>query len=191
MPRPPAPPLSRRRLLLVACAASAAGCSRAPGADAGDAADGDAPGDADAFDPREFEIDPRDAGAWDAGDCAVGESAEVHVGAVSDFAIGRWYTLRGYRIAIARDARGLYAYSLLCPHFAGFVVVDGRTGAGFCLERPLWLHDAQFDGTSAVTKQPGSSPRIEALRNLAVRLCDGHVFVDPAASVPYGTRVPA
>ncbi|MBK6534342.1 MAG: Rieske (2Fe-2S) protein [Deltaproteobacteria bacterium] len=82
-------------------------------------------------------------------------------------------------VVLARDDRGLYAYTAMCTHQRCVVVVDNDGTRCPC-------HDSVFDADGAVTQGPAT----RALPNHPVQVCDGRVFVDRTHVVSAGTRVP-
>jgi Rieske Fe-S protein len=81
-------------------------------------------------------------------------------------------------VVLARDDRGLYAYTAMCTHQRCVVVVDNDGTRCPC-------HDSVFDADGAVTQGPAT----RALPNHPVRVCEGRVFVDRTHVVSAGTRV--
>jgi Rieske Fe-S protein len=81
-------------------------------------------------------------------------------------------------VVLARDDRGLYAYTAVCTHQRCIVVVDNAGTRCPC-------HDSTFDPDGAVTQGPAT----RALPNHPVRICEGRVFVDRTHVVSAGTRV--
>jgi Rieske Fe-S protein len=81
-------------------------------------------------------------------------------------------------VVLARDDRGLYAYTAVCTHQRCIVVVDNEGTRCPC-------HDSAFDADGVVTRGPAT----RALPNHPVRICEGRVFVDRTHVVSAGTRV--
>ena len=81
-------------------------------------------------------------------------------------------------VVLARDDRGLFAYTAVCTHQRCIVVVDKEGTRCPC-------HDSAFDPDGAVTRGPAT----RALPNHPVRICEGRVFVDRTHVVSAGTRV--
>ena len=86
----------------------------------------------------------------------------------------------GINVVVARDARGLYAFSAVCPH-EGCVVRITRGASTICP-----CHDSTFDDDGDWTGGPARRP----LLNHPVRVCEGRVYVDRSLGVPLGTRTP-
>ena len=87
-----------------------------------------------------------------------------------------------YRISVvvARDARGLYAFSAVCPHNG--CIVRSESGASTICP----CHDSTFDDDGDWIMGPARRP----LLNHPVEVCDGRVYVDRSLGVPVGTRRP-
>jgi Rieske Fe-S protein len=81
---------------------------------------------------------------------------------------------------VARDARGLYAFSAVCPH-EGCVVQITRGASTTCP-----CHDSTFDDDGDWTGGPARRP----LLNHPVQVCEGRVYVDRSLGIPLGTRTP-
>jgi Rieske Fe-S protein len=161
----------RRRLLLVGGAAGAAGC---------EASGGEARPDARVamdVDPVYLGLDGGLAYAvadgWSPG--VVG----VDVGPLADFAPGSRKYNGGARAIVARDARGLFAYSALCTHEGCLVGPPGADGVTVCP-----CHDSRFDDEGRPTAGPAARP----LQRHAVRIVGGRVLVDPSSRVGDGAR---
>lgn len=86
----------------------------------------------------------------------------------------------GINVVVARDARGLYAFSAVCPH-EGCVVQITRGASTACP-----CHDSTFDDDGDWTGGPARRP----LLNHPVQVCEGRVYVDRSLGVPLGTRTP-
>jgi Rieske Fe-S protein len=86
----------------------------------------------------------------------------------------------GINVVVARDARGLYAFSAVCPH-EGCVVRITRGASTICP-----CHDSTFDDDGDWTGGPARRP----LLNHPVQVCEGRVYVDRSLGVPLGTRTP-
>lgn len=84
----------------------------------------------------------------------------------------------GINVVVARDARGLYAFSAVCPH-EGCVVQITRGASTICP-----CHDSTFDDDGDWTGGPARRP----LLNHPVQVCEGRVYVDRSLGVPLGTR---
>lgn len=83
-------------------------------------------------------------------------------------------------VVVARDGRGLYAFSAVCPH-EGCVV---RITSGASTICPC--HDSTFNDDGDWTGGPARRP----LLNHPVEVCEGRVWVDRSLGVPLGTRRP-
>jgi Rieske Fe-S protein len=103
------------------------------------------------------------------------------VGAVESFALETWTAVPSLSSVIAHDARGLYAYSLLCTHFACLLPVP-TSGISLCP-----CHASRFDGEGRV--QPGSIATRD-LPHYMLRICNGRVFLDATTMMPMDTRTP-
>lgn len=124
---------------------------------------------------------PRDTGV-DVDLCTRG----ADVGALTDFPMGRWVERNPAnefgateRVAVARDAMGLYAYSLVCTHSGCEISANATTGEAICP-----CHSSRFDGNGAVLAGPART----ALPHFAVRVCNGRVRVDIEVTVPAADR---
>lgn len=84
------------------------------------------------------------------------------------------------RVVVARDARGVYAFSAVCPHFG--CVVEVATGASTVCP----CHGSTFDDDGMRLRGPAT----RSLINHPIALCLGRVYVDRSRSVPVGTRTP-
>ncbi|MFO0603567.1 MAG: Rieske 2Fe-2S domain-containing protein [Polyangiales bacterium] len=84
------------------------------------------------------------------------------------------------RVVVARDARGVYAFSAVCPHFG--CVVEVGTGASTVCP----CHGSTFDDDGTRLRGPAT----RSLINHPIALCLGRVYVDRSRSVPAGTRTP-
>jgi len=84
------------------------------------------------------------------------------------------------RVVVARDARGVYAFSAVCPHFG--CVVEVGTGASTVCP----CHGSTFDDDGTRLRGPAT----RSLINHPIALCLGRVYVDRSRSVPVGTRTP-
>jgi Rieske Fe-S protein len=104
----------------------------------------------------------------------------VDVGAVSEFAVGTWRINGGARAIVARDARGLYAYSAFCTHERCLLSEPDARGVAECV-----CHGSRFDGNGAVMNGPATTP----LRHFLVGFIGDRVFVDPAMRVADDVRV--
>lgn len=153
------------------------------------AADGDraVPPDPDAgvggadvqrIDGAVFDSSARDAGAPDVDLCMEGRD----VGPVSMFGLGTWTLVTAARVIVARDGRGLFAFSALCTHSGCTVDPPNPTsGTSRCS-----CHGSEFDGNGVVTRAPAR----EDLDHFVVAVCAGRVRVDSGRVVNPGTRTP-
>lgn len=98
-----------------------------------------------------------------------GPARGTDVGDFSQFAVGSFTYNPGVRAVIARDARGIYAFSALCTHADCLLRPPNAMGVSECP-----CHGAQFDGNGRVTRGPATI----ALPRYAVRLAGTRVFVD-------------
>lgn len=81
-------------------------------------------------------------------------------------------------VVVARDARGIYAFSAVCPH-EGCIVQITERASSHCP-----CHDSRFDDDGDWVEGPAMRP----LLNHPVAVCDGRVWVDRSLGVPIGTR---
>ena len=126
-----------------------------------------------------FDSGNRDAAAPDVDLCMEGRD----VGPVSMFNQGTWTLVVAARVIVARDARGLFAFSALCTH-SGCTVdpPNPTTGVSRCS-----CHGSEFDGNGVVTRAPAR----EDLDHYPVAVCAGRVRVDSSRVVAANTRTPA
>lgn len=134
--------------------------------------------DVQRIDGAVFDSSARDAGAPDVDFCMEGRD----VGPVSMFGLGTWTLVTAARVIVARDSRGLFAFSALCTH-SGCTVdpPNPATGASRCS-----CHGSEFNGNGVVTRAPAR----EDLDHFVVAVCAGRVRVDSGRVVNPGTRTP-
>lgn len=78
---------------------------------------------------------------------------DVGAGNVSGIAVGQLRALSGVAAAIGRDAKGLYAMSLVCTH-QGCEMTDGVRASGISCR----CHGSQFDTNGNVIQGPADRP---------------------------------
>lgn len=105
---------------------------------------------------------------------ADGGPGGTDVGAFADYAVGTWRLNAGARAIIARDARGVYAYSAICTHERCLVREPDAMGVSNCV-----CHGSSFDGQGRRVSGPATMP----LAHLAVSILGGRVLVDPSTVV--------
>lgn len=126
---------------------------------------------------------PVDLGAPDAGPppCTP-PAAAVRIGPIVSFPVGRWLAVTAQAIIIGRDARGIFAYSNVCPHRS--CAVPAPASAAGTSRCPC--HGAIFTSEGAVV----SGPTTRSLVNYPVTVCNSNVYVDKTRTVAMGTRTP-
>lgn len=125
---------------------------------------------------------PVDMGAPDTGVPCTPPAAAVRIGPITSFAIGRWVAVTSQSTIIGRDARGIFAYTSVCPHRScALPAPASATATSRCP-----CHSAIFTSDGAVV----SGPTTTSLRNYPVIVCNGNVYVDKTRSVAMGTRTP-
>lgn len=134
--------------------------------------------DVQRIDGAVFDSSARDAGAPDVDFCMEGRD----VGPVSMFGVGTWTLVTAARVIVARDSRGIFAFSALCTHSGCTVDPPNPTnGSTRCS-----CHGSEFNGNGAVTRAPAR----EDLDHYVVAVCAGRVRVDSGRVVNPGTRTP-
>jgi Rieske Fe-S protein len=85
----------------------------------------------------------------------VGPSGMIAAGNVSDLATPSITAISGESVAIARDEKGLYAMTLICPHEECDMESDGAitTSSITCT-----CHGSRFDANGAVVQGPANTP---------------------------------
>ncbi len=114
---------------------------------------------------------------FDATGCTVG----TFVGLENDFPVGTWKqpSLLTH-VFVARDSGGFWAYSDICTlRNSEQLTIASKSGVSTCP-----YDGSSFDGNGTVLRGPAVVP----LRNFAVTLCGGGVFVDATKLVAKGTR---
>lgn len=81
--------------------------------------------------------------------------ATIDAGNVKDVPVGTLKAVGGEPAAIARDAKGLYAMTLICTHAACDISQRGRVGP---TDIACLCHGSQFDANGAVIHGPAQSP---------------------------------
>lgn len=100
------------------------------------------------------------------------------IGKPEDYPDGSEKIFEEKKVIVRRDAKGLYAISLICTHLGCIV---GKQAGGFVCP----CHGSQFDERGHV--KGGPAPK--ALEWFKVsQLPDGKLVVDTARKVPMGTR---
>jgi Rieske Fe-S protein len=100
----------------------------------------------------------------------------VDVGAAKAFAVGTFKLIEADfgRLIVARDAKGLYAFSAMCTHMGGAVSLVDDKGTTVCPS-----HQSMFGANGEVIRGPATRP----LPHFAVKVCEGRVLVDPLTVV--------
>ena len=95
----------------------------------------------------------------------------VDVGAAKAWSIGTFKLIEAEfgRVIVARDGKGLYAFSGMCTHMGGAVYLSDDKGTNGEVIR---------------------GPAIKPLPHFAVKVCDGRVLVDPVTVVDADARTP-
>ncbi len=126
---------------------------------------------------------PVDVGVPDTGPPpCVPPAAAVRIGAIAGFPVGRWVAVTAQALIIGRDARGIFAYSNVCPHRS--CAVPAPASATATSRCPC--HSAIFTSEGAVVSGPTTRPLV----NYPVVVCNGVVYVDKTRTVAMGTRTP-
>lgn len=181
--------LSRRALLLIGTSATVAACGAEITAidldaeirtDASTDASDASTSDTGALDTSFADVARVDTGAPDTGPTCAPPSTAVRIGPIVSFAVGRWVAITSQAIIIGRDARGIFAYSNVCPHRS--CAVPAPASATATSRCPC--HSAIFTSDGAVV----SGPTTRSLLNYPVTVCDNNVYVDKTRTVPMGTR---
>lgn len=143
-------------------------------------------GDASLVDRPALDVPPADTGPRDTGVDVNPCTRGTDVGAVGDFVTGRWVVRTPAnefgateRVAVARDAMGIYAYSLVCTHSGCDLNPSMTNGEAICP-----CHASRFDGLGAVLTGPARMPLVHFM----VRVCAGRVRVDIEQTVASSTR---
>lgn len=105
----------------------------------------------------------------------------VDVGALKAYAVGTFKLLEADfgRVIVARDAKGLYAFSGMCTHMGGSIALSDDKGTTVCPS-----HQSMFGANGEVLKGPATRP----LPHFPVKVCDGRVLVDPFTVVAADER---
>ncbi|MFO0652511.1 MAG: Rieske (2Fe-2S) protein [Polyangiales bacterium] len=126
---------------------------------------------------------PVDLGAPDTGPPpCMPPAAAVRIGPIVSFPVGRWVAVTAQAIIIGRDARGIFAYSNVCPHRS--CAVPAPASAAGTSRCPC--HGAIFTSEGAVVSGPTTRPLV----NYPVVVCNSNVYVDKTRTVAMGTRTP-
>lgn len=125
---------------------------------------------------------PADTGPADTAVPCTPPTTATRIGPIVSFAVGRWVAVTAQAIIIGRDARGIFAYTNVCPHRS--CAVPAPASATATSRCPC--HGALFTSDGMVT----AGPTTTSLRNYPVIVCNGNVYVDKTRSVPMGTRTP-
>ncbi len=166
--------LGRRQVLLGACAACIAACTRTVN-------DNDASVRADS------------SGNSDSAPTA-DQSANCNgldLGLVSDFAMDTLTLVASAAVIVGRDAMGLWAMSTQCAHLLGTVAPVAASNTVACTANPNAEHGATYDkdGRNTQWVAAGAARPDQTLVNLRITVQNGRACVDPARSVRVGTRV--
>ncbi len=118
----------------------------------------------------------------------------VDVGAVDQWQTTHWRLFEGPRVIMARDGRGLFAMSAVCPHqgctvspVEGAVCLPPQDGATsttptLCCS----CHGSTFDGDGLALTGPAELARLQHWR---VEVTNGRVVVHSGDPVASNTRV--
>jgi Rieske Fe-S protein len=106
-------------------------------------------------------------------------SGPVQVGPTSAFGVGTWTLDASNSLIIARDSRGIYAYSAICTHAGCEIDAPDSSGRAACP-----CHGSMFDGSGAVLRGPAGSP----LAHFQVTIQGGMVVVDATMTVSADLR---
>src|SRR6478736_5914920 len=119
--------------------------------------------------------------------CAYGKSAAsgpVQAGNVRAVPVGHFAFVAGAPIVLARDDKGLYAFSAICPHWGCNMVNDGKvTAEGLTCD----CHGSRFDKLGHVLEGPASDPLVHYKVDLAA---NGEIVVDAGTKVGDDVRTP-
>ena len=111
--------------------------------------------------------------------------ALISAGRVSDLATGTLRAIAGMGVAVGRDARGIYALSVICTHAGCDMSVDGAVSASSI---DCACHGSVFDGLGDVLRGPASAPLPHLL---VTEDAAGGLTIHADQSVPSTTRLPA
>ncbi len=105
----------------------------------------------------------------------------IDVGALKSYPVGTFRLIEADvgRLIVARDDKGLYAYSAVCTHMGGAVYLADDHGTSVCPS-----HQSSFGPNGEVLRGPAT----RALPHFAVRTCEGRVLVDPTTVVAAEVR---
>lgn len=105
----------------------------------------------------------------------------LDVGAAKSHPVGTFRLIEADmgRFIVARDAAGFYAYSAMCTHMGGAIVLSDANGTSTCPS-----HQSMFGPHGEVLRGPATRP----LPHFAVTLCEGRVFLDPFTIVTADAR---
>ncbi len=107
----------------------------------------------------------------------------VSAGSASALAVGDVKVVPGASAAIARDAQGVYAMTLVCTHAGCDMSLDGLVSASGI---DCTCHGSRFDVDGNVLSGPASSP----LQHYQVTAdAQGNLTIDGNAPVPATTRL--
>ena len=107
-------------------------------------------------------------------------ASATRIGPLSSFAVNRWVAVTSISIIVGRDARGIFAYSGVCPHRScGVPAPASATTTSRCP-----CHGAIFNSDGRVL----SGPTATSLVNYPVFVCNNNVWVDKTRTVAMGTR---
>ena len=108
----------------------------------------------------------------------------VAAGNASALSVGSIAIIPGVAACIARDAGGIYAMTLTCPHAGCDIAVDGTVSASGI---QCACHGSQFDLDGNVRRGPANTP----LDHFSVTAdASGNLTVNGDATVPASTRLP-
>jgi Rieske Fe-S protein len=105
----------------------------------------------------------------------------IDAGPVASFKVGSFKLLATDegRFIAARDDKGFYAMTAMCPHMGGSIELVDDKGTTKCPS-----HGSMFNGNGDVILGPATRP----LLHLAVILCEGRVRIDYVTIVDPSAR---
>jgi Rieske Fe-S protein len=113
-----------------------------------------------------------------------GATGKVSGGNISDLAEGVVKVVPGESLALGRDAKGVWAMTLICTHAGCDMSSQGSVSASAVV---CSCHNSKFDANGAVTQGPAGSP----LEHYAVAIDSaGAITIDASTVVDAATRTP-
>jgi nitrite reductase/ring-hydroxylating ferredoxin subunit len=114
-----------------------------------------------------------------------GAGGPIDAGNIKDLPAGTLRAVPGESAAIGRDAKGVYAMTLICPHAACDMENSGSVSAA---EVTCSCHGSVFDPNGAVLQGPANSP----LEHYAVTIdATGQITIHADQTVDASTRTAA